>query len=87
MDPLFVGANRHRQYLEEIRGQEEARATVSGGIIHGETIRKSTLEDAARQSTLHGHGTPEERFWERQQGQAETIVVGKGYILKVFFWP
>ena len=60
---------------------------VSGGIIHGEAISKSTLEEAARESTLHGHGTPQERFWERQQGKAETITIGKGYIAKVCFRP
>lgn len=56
---------------------------ASGEAIRGEAISKSTLEEAARESTLHGHGTPEKRFWERQQGKAETIVIGKGYISKV----
>lgn len=56
---------------------------TTGGIMEGEKITRSTLEDEARESTLHGHGTPEERFWQRQQGQAETILIGKGYISKV----
>jgi anoctamin-10 len=61
----------------------EAHAVASGGITHGETISKSNLEDAARESTVHGHGTPEERFWQRQLGKAETIAIGKSYISKV----
>lgn len=71
-----------KQYLAEIRGQEEARAMASGEVTRGEAISKSTIEEAARESTLHGHGTPEKRFWERQQGKAETIIIGKGYISK-----
>jgi anoctamin-10 len=69
-----------KQYLEESMGQEAAEAAVEGGIAAGEKISRSTLEDKARNSTLKGHGTPEERFWMRQQGQAETIAVGKRYI-------
>jgi anoctamin-10 len=80
-----IQANRPRQYLEDISGQEEAHAMVSGGITQGSPINKTMLEDAARDSTLHGHGTPEERFWLRQQGKAETITVGKNYISKVCF--
>jgi len=71
-----------KQYLEDISGQEEAHAMASGGITQGSPINKTMLEDAARDSTLHGHGTPEERFWLRQQGKAETITVGKNYISK-----
>lgn len=64
-------------------GQEAARRAAAGGIGAGEKISKSTLEEEARQSTLTGHGTPEERFWQRQRGQAETIAIGKSYIAKV----
>lgn len=64
-------------------GQEAADNAASGGIAGGEKISRNTLEEAARLSTLKGHGTPEERFWQRQQGQAETIAVGKNYIAKV----
>lgn len=72
-----------RQYLEESMGQEAADHATSGGIAGGEKISRSTLEQFARESTLKGHGTPEERFWQRQQGQAETIAMGKNYIAKV----
>ncbi|TVY40027.1 Uncharacterized protein LSUB1_G004062 [Lachnellula subtilissima] len=71
-----------KQYLQESMGQEAADNAASGGIAGGEKISTSTLEDAARMSTLKGHGTPEERFWQRQQGQAETIAIGKNYIAK-----
>ena len=72
-----------RQYLEESMGQESADNAASGGIAAGEKISRSTLEAAARESTTKGHGTPEERFWQRQQGQDETIAIGKNYIAKV----
>lgn len=64
-------------------GTEAAEKAAAGGIAAGEKISRSTLEEAARQSTLKGHGTPEERFWQRQQGPAETIAIGKEYIAKV----
>jgi len=64
-------------------GQEAADRAASGGIAAGEKISRSTLEESARESTLKGYGTPEERFWQRQQGQAETIAMGKSYIAKV----
>jgi anoctamin-10 len=74
----------YRQYLRDIQAQEEAaHKAASGGIAEGQKISRSMLEQAARESTLHGHGTPEERFWQRQQGQSETIIIGKGYIAKV----
>ena len=86
--PLFKSlrsrlANYPRQYIQESSGREEAEKVATGGIAASEKISKSTLEEDARQSTLKGYGTPEERFWQRQQGQAETISVGRGYIAKV----
>ncbi len=56
---------------------------MKGDIKSGEKIDRDTLEDEARESTLTGHGTPADRFWKRQQGQAETIKMGKMYIAKV----
>lgn len=56
---------------------------MSGGITAGEKISRASLENEARDSTLRGHGTPEERFWLRQRGQEETIAVGRQYIEKV----
>lgn len=72
-----------RQYIEESMGEDAAEKAATGGIAAGEKISRSTLEDEARQSTLKGQGTPEQKFWQRQQGQAETIAIGKSYIAKV----
>lgn len=63
--------------------EEEAEKAAVGGIAAGEKISRNTLEDAARESTLRGHGTPEERFWQRQQGPQEAIAIGRKYIQKV----
>ena len=76
-------ADRPRQYLQDIQDQEEVDRATAGGITHEEKISKSSLENDARESTLHGHGTPEERFWQRQPGQADSIIIGKSYISKV----
>ncbi|KAH8667489.1 plasma membrane stress response protein-like protein [Tricladium varicosporioides] len=70
-----------KQYLQESFGQEAAEKVAAGGISTSEKISRNTLEEA-RQSTLPGHDTPEERFWMRQQDQAETIAIGKAYIAK-----
>jgi len=72
-----------RQYIQASIGEDAAEKAATGGIAAGEKISRSTLEDEARQSTLKGRGTPEEKFWLRQQGQAETIAIGKSYIAKV----
>lgn len=72
-----------KQYISESMGQEAADKAAAGGIEAGENISRSTLEEEARQSTLKGHGTPEERFWQRQRGQAETIAIGRSFIAKV----
>lgn len=84
-DPYLLWCNadaRSREYIAETKGQEAARKLAIGGISAGEKISRSTLEEEARQSSLTGHGTPTERFWARQQGQAETISVGRNYIAK-----
>jgi anoctamin-10 len=80
-------ADRPRKYLQDIQGQEEADRGTDSGITQEERISRSTLENDARESTLHGHGTPEERFWQRQQGRAESIIIGKSYISKVCHCP
>jgi anoctamin-10 len=63
-------------------GEKAAEKAAAGGIAAGENISRSTLEEAARQSTLKGHGTAEQKFWQRQPSQAETISIGKQYIAK-----
>jgi anoctamin-10 len=64
-------------------GDDAAELAAAGGIAAGEKISKSTLEGESTQSSLKGQGTPEQRFWQRQPNQAETITIGKGFIAKV----
>ncbi|QSZ30947.1 hypothetical protein DSL72_000506 [Monilinia vaccinii-corymbosi] len=76
-----------KQYLQETISQEAAEKAAQGGITLGgitqsERISRSTLEEEARESTLRGHGTAEERFWARQRGQGETIAMGRSFINK-----
>ncbi|KAB8290450.1 hypothetical protein EYC80_010881 [Monilinia laxa] len=71
-----------KQYLQETLSQEAAEKAAQGGITQGEKISRSTLEEEARDSTLRGHGTAEERFWARQRGQGETIAMGRSFINK-----
>ena len=44
-----------------------------------EVITRGTLEEEARQSSLHS-ATPEERFWMRQRNWRESVQMGRGYI-------
>jgi anoctamin-10 len=69
----------NRKFIEESLGCEAAE----GGIASGEKFSRNILEEGAKQTTLLDHGTPSERFWQRQQGQAETIQIGKRYIEQV----
>lgn len=69
-----------KQYISESMGQEEAQKAAPGGIATGERVSRNTLEEAARQSTLKGHGTLDERFWQRQQAQDEVIAMGRQFI-------
>ncbi|ELR09701.1 hypothetical protein VC83_06251 [Pseudogymnoascus destructans] len=69
-----------RKYLEEALGKADAERFVGDSFTAGEKIDRRSLEDEARRSTLTGQGTPEDRFWARQRGPAETIGVGKRLI-------
>ena len=64
-------------------GQEEAQKAATGGIAAGEKFSSNTWEEAARQSTLKDHGTPEEKFWQSQQGRDEVIAMGRQFIQQV----
>jgi hypothetical protein len=72
-----------REYLAEALGKAEAEHFAGGGVATGEKFDRNSLEEAARESTLQGHGTPEERFWQRQQGARETIEIGRKIIARV----
>lgn len=80
---IHIYTNKEREYIKESMGAEEAEKAASGGIAQREKISRSTLEKQAGESTIPGHSTPEERFWQRQQGQGEAIATGRGYISKV----
>ncbi|KFY18931.1 hypothetical protein V493_08249 [Pseudogymnoascus sp. VKM F-4281 (FW-2241)] len=69
-----------RKYLEKALGKADAQRFVGNSFTAGEKVDRESLEDEARRSTLTGHGAPEDRFWERQRGPAETIVVGRRLI-------
>jgi hypothetical protein len=77
----LAGANFGRQYIQESIGEEAAGKAAASGIAAGEKISRNTLEKEAR--PLKVHGTAEQKFWQRQPSQAETIAVGKQYIAKV----
>ncbi|KAH8197116.1 hypothetical protein TruAng_008721 [Truncatella angustata] len=69
-----------RQLLEETIGQDFHVEKPLPDVPTGEKITRAALEEEARQTSLRGHGTPEEAFWQRQQGMDETITVGRNLI-------
>ncbi|ETS05421.1 DUF590-domain-containing protein [Trichoderma reesei RUT C-30] len=71
-----------KKLLEETVGHVSSeKATVAvPGAEKTEQITRETLEEEARLASLHGHGTPEERFWQRQRGMQDTILVGRKLI-------
>jgi anoctamin-10 len=79
---MLSSANCGRQYIQESMGDDAAELAATGGIAAGEKISKSTLDGESTQSALKGQATPEQRFWQRQPSQAETIAIGKDFIAK-----
>ncbi|RKK94761.1 hypothetical protein BFJ68_g15068 [Fusarium oxysporum] len=69
-----------RKLLEENIGQGASEESSVPGIDHSEKITREALEEEARQTSIRGHGTPEEMFWQRQRGMNETIDVGRRMI-------
>ncbi|KAG5656493.1 hypothetical protein KAF25_000080 [Fusarium avenaceum] len=69
-----------RKLLEENIGQGASEESSVPGIDHSEKITRQALEEEARQTSIRGHGTPEETFWQRQRGMNETIDVGRRMI-------
>jgi hypothetical protein len=80
---MLSSAKCGRQYIQESMGDDAAELAAAGGIAAGEKISKSTLAGEAKQSTLQGQGTPEQRFWQCQPSQAQTIAIGRALIAKV----
>ncbi|KAF5967266.1 IST2-like protein [Fusarium bulbicola] len=69
-----------RKLLEENIGQGASEESSVPGIDYSEKITREALEEEARQTSIRGHGTPEETFWQRQRGMNETIDVGRRMI-------
>ncbi|KAH6607581.1 hypothetical protein Trco_003894 [Trichoderma cornu-damae] len=71
-----------KKLLEETVGHvaSEKAAVPAPGVETTEQITRQTLEEEARLTSIHGHGSPEERFWQRQRGMQETILVGRKLI-------
>ncbi|KAG5797720.1 hypothetical protein H9Q69_003241 [Fusarium xylarioides] len=69
-----------RKLLEENIGQGASEESSVPDIDHSEKITREALEEEARQTSIRGHGTPEETFWQRQRGMNETIDVGRRMI-------
>ncbi|KAF7857119.1 uncharacterized protein EAF02_011352 [Botrytis sinoallii] len=74
--PLF---SFEGQYLQETISQEAAEKAASGGITNGEKISRNTLEEEARESSLRGHGTAEERFWQRTKRTRGNYAMGRSF--------
>ncbi|KAJ9148907.1 Plasma membrane channel protein [Pleurostoma richardsiae] len=70
-----------KHLLQETVGAEVAE--TGPGFKGGEKITREALEEEARQQSIKGHGTPEETFWQRQRGAAETIQIGRKMISEV----
>ncbi|KAI1853271.1 hypothetical protein JX265_000230 [Neoarthrinium moseri] len=68
-----------RHTLEETLGEDITQKPLPD-VPTGEKITREGLEEEARQASLKGRGTPEEAFWQRQQGMDETITVGRNLI-------
>lgn len=66
-----------KKLLGELLGQD---VVATPGIATTEKITREALEEEARQMSIRGHGTPEQKFWQRQRGLQETIDVGRRMI-------
>lgn len=66
-----------KRYLEETLGGEEATELPQKGSM--DQISRASLEEDAREGSLHDSG-PKERFWARQKGWEESAKVGTGLI-------
>lgn len=66
-----------KKLLGQNLGQDASEKSAAPGIEQSEQITRAALEEEARQTSLRGHGTPEEMFWQRQRGMNETIEMGR----------
>ena len=68
-----------KRYLEETLGENALDLPPSHSE---EKITRASLEEDARQGTLHNMG-PQDHFWKRQQSWEESAKVGAGLIEKM----
>ncbi|KAF7562489.1 hypothetical protein G7046_g1630 [Stylonectria norvegica] len=69
-----------KKLLGDNLGQGVSARSAAPGIENTEKITRASLEEEARNESLHGHGTPEDRFWKRQRGMQDTIQIGRKLI-------
>ncbi|KAI7788439.1 hypothetical protein LA080_010772 [Diaporthe eres] len=67
-------------HLQETLGEDFAENAAATNLSAGEKITREALEEEARRASVSGSGTPEQLFWQRQRGAAETIQIGRGLI-------
>lgn len=67
-------------HLQETLGGDLAESAAAANFTGGEKITREALEEEARRASVTGQGTPEQLFWQRQRGAAETIQIGRGFI-------
>lgn len=67
-------------HLQDTLGEELAESAAGSNFTGGEKITREALEEEARRTSITGQGTPEQMFWQRQRGAAETIQIGRAFI-------
>ncbi|KAI9820350.1 MAG: hypothetical protein M1827_005972 [Pycnora praestabilis] len=68
-----------KRYLEEAMGEQAS--AIPAMSRSGEKISRETLEDEARNASLHTSRI-EDRFWARQRNWEETVMIGSEIIKK-----
>lgn len=68
-------------HLQETLGEDFAETAAAASFTGGEKITREGLEEEARRASVSGQEAgPEQLFWQRQRGAAETIQIGRGLI-------
>ncbi|KUI68308.1 hypothetical protein VM1G_03920 [Cytospora mali] len=68
-----------KHHLQETLGENYAESAAGTNFTGPEKITREALEDEARRASISvsNQGTPEQMFWQRQRGAAETIQIGR----------
>lgn len=70
----------YTDHMFQTLGEDLAESATGANFTGGEKITREALEEEARQASISGQGSPEQAFWQRQRGAAETIQIGRGLI-------